>query len=253
MYRPRIIPCLLLENLGLVKTIRFKNPKYVGDPMNAIRIFNKKKADELIFLDITATRQKRSIDIEFIKKISEECAMPFTAGGGIKSMSEIEHVFASGAEKIVINSAATIDTSIIKEASQHFGRQSIIVGVDVKKNFWGRYGVYSNGGTKSTNKNLTDYIKTIEDKGAGELFINSIDQDGTYNGYDIDIIKKITDLVNIPVIACGGASGLNDIKTVVVRGNASAAAAGSLFVFHGEKRAVLINYPSKIEKIELFK
>ena len=252
MFRPRIIPCLLLKNLGLVKTIKFKKPTYIGDPMNAIRIYNKKKADELIFLDIQATNENRSLNIDLIKKIGEECMMPFAVGGGLKSMNDIESIFASGAEKIVINSAATLDTSIIEQAAAHFGRQSIIVGIDIKRKFWGGYGIFSNSGEKYVKRNLIEYIKEVEEKGAGELFINSIDRDGTYIGYDIDLIKSISNVVSVPVIACGGAGKMSDFKSAVIDGNASAVSAGSMFVFHGEKRAVLINYPNKQEKIDLF-
>ena len=253
MFRPRIIPCLLLKDLGLVKTVKFKNPTYIGDPMNAIRIFNKKKADELIFLDINATLQKRKLDIKLISQIGEECTMPFAVGGGIKSMKDIEPLFTAGAEKVVINSAVTNDPSIIKMASNHFGTQSIIVSIDLKKKLFGGYGIFSEGGKRLINTSITEYIKIIEDHGAGEIFINSIDKDGTYSGYDLDLIKMISSLVKIPVVACGGASSMKDFKTAIIEGNASAVAAGSMFVFHGKKRAVLINYPSKQQKIDLFK
>ncbi len=252
MYRPRIIPCLLLKNLGLVKTVKFKNPRYVGDPLNAIRIFNKKKADELIFLDITATRENRIIDIELIKKIGEECMMPFAVGGGIKTMNEIESIFRAGAEKVIINSYAVLDPNILKEASLHFGRQSIIAAIDVKKKIFGGYTIYTHGGKKSTGLNPIEFVKILEEQGAGEIFLNSIDRDGTYEGYDFELIKNISSLLNIPVIACGGAGKIEDFKTAWIEGNAFGAAAGSMFIFHGRKKAVLINYPSKNERIKLF-
>ena len=252
MFRPRVIPCLLLKNQGLVKTVKFKNSRYVGDPMNAIRIFNKKKADELIFLDIMATKENRIPDIELIKNIGEECRMPFSVGGGIKSMKDIESIFKAGAEKVVINSSAVINPKILKDASSHFGRQSIIFSIDVKKNIFGNYIIYTNSGKKSTGLNPFEFVKIAEENGAGEIFLNSIDRDGTYEGYDIELVKKITKQVSIPVIACGGAGTLDDLKTAWIEGNAFAVAAGSMFVFHGRKRAVLINYPSKNEKITLF-
>ena len=252
MYRPRIIPCLLLKNSGLVKTVKFKKPRYIGDPMNAIRIFNKKKADELIFLDIQATKEQRCINIDLVKEIGEECMMPFAVGGGIKSINDIEPLFKAGAEKIVINSALDNNPSLIKMASDHFGRQSITVSIDVKKKIFGNFSVYAKNGTKLINAKLDSILKKIEDYGAGEIFINSIDKDGTYSGYDINLIKAISNQVNIPVIACGGASGLNDLRAVCIDGGASAAAAGSIFVYHGRKRAVLINYPTKEQKIKIF-
>ena len=252
MFRPRIIPCLLLKDLGLVKTVKFKNPTYIGDPMNAIRIFNKKKADELIFLDINATLNKRKLDIKFISEIGEECTMPFAVGGGIDSMQDIEPLFNAGAEKIVINSTFAYKPNIIKIASEHYGRQSIIVSIDVKKTIFGNYVIYTIGGKNLIKTNLLDYIKMVEDYGAGEIFINSIDRDGTYSGYDINLIQTVSNSVGIPVIACGGASSMDDFRLAYNEGNASAVAAGSLFVYHGPKRAVLINYPSKSEKIKLF-
>ena len=253
MFRPRVIPCLLLKNQGLVKTVKFKNSRYVGDPMNAIRIFNKKKADELIFLDIMATKENRIPDIELIKNIGEECMMPFSVGGGIKSMKDIESIFTAGAEKVVINTCAVSNPTILKKASLHFGRQSIIAAIDVKKKTFGGYTIYTHGGKNSTGIDPIEYVKILEEYGAGEIFLNSIDRDGTYEGYNIELIKSITNLVNIPVIACGGAGTLDDLKRVWIEGNAFAAAAGSMFVFHGRKRAVLINYPSRSELLNLYK
>ena len=213
----------------------------------------KKKADELIFLDIMATKENRTPDIQLIKKIGEECMMPFSVGGGIKSMKNIESIFTAGAEKVVINSCAVSNPKILKEASSHFGRQSIIVSIDVKQKILGGYTIYTHGGKKSTGINPIEFVKIAEEYGAGEIFLNSIDRDGTYKGYDIGLIKNITNLVNIPVIACGGAGELNDFKRVWFECNAFAVAAGSMFVFHGRKRAVLINYPSRIKLLNLYK
>ncbi|MBA64829.1 MAG: imidazole glycerol phosphate synthase subunit HisF [Candidatus Marinimicrobia bacterium] len=253
MYRPRIIPCLLLKDLGLVKTIKFKHPSYIGDPMNAINIFNKKKADELIFLDIMATSENRSINSELVSRMGEECMMPFAVGGGIRSMKDIETLFKAGAEKVVINSEALLNPSLIETASKHYGSQSIVISIDVKKKIFGGYLIYGKRGKKATNYDLIDYLKIIENYGAGEVFINAIDKDGTYSGYDINLIKIVSNQVKIPVIACGGAGSIHDFKPAINEGRASAVAAGSIFVYHGAKRAVLINYPTSEEKIELFK
>ena len=247
MFRPRVIPCLLLRNLGLVKTIKFKNPRYIGDPINAVRIFNAKRTDELVFLDILATRENKVPPFELIEKIGDECFMPFTVGGGIRDMESIRRILNSGAEKVVVNSHAIRVPEFIEEVAGRFGSQSLIVSIDVKKRFTGRYEVYSHGGTKSTGLDPIEHAQHMESRGAGELLINSIDRDGSLEGYDIDLIKKISESVQIPTIACGGAGKLADLRAAVRDGGASAAAAGSLFVYHGKKHAVLINYPSKDE------
>jgi len=250
MFRPRVIPCLLLQNLGLVKTVKFKKPRYVGDPMNAVRIFNKKQADELIFLDINATKEKRIPSLELIQKIGEECFMPFAVGGGIRTIEDIRRILRAGAEKVVINSYAVTNPGFIKEASRVFGAQSIVVSVDVKKPLWGQYEVYTHGGSKSTGIGPVEFVKQVESYGAGEIFLNSIDRDGTMEGYDINLIRNVSDSVSVPVIACGGAGSLDDIRRALVDGNAFAASAGSFFVFHGRRRAVLINYPTREELIK---
>jgi cyclase len=228
----RIIPCLLLRNNGLVKTIKFKDSIYIGDPINAVRIYNEKEVDELIFLDIDATREKKEPPFGMIRNLAGECFMPFAYGGGIETLSQIEEIIKSGAEKIVIN--------------------TIVVSIDVKKRIIGGKTVHISGGRIDTGMNPLEYAKEMEDQGAGEIFINSIDRDGTMEGYDIELIKSISKAVNIPVIACGGAGNLEDLKLAVCKGGASAAAAGSLFVFHGKRRAVLITYPSYKEISELF-
>ncbi len=252
MFRPRIIPCLLLKDRGLVKTIKFKKPRYVGDPMNAVRIFNKKMADELIFLDIMATEQNRIPDLDLLKRIGEECTMPFAVGGGIKSMKDIESIFNIGAEKVVINSSAVKNPKLFQEAASYFGKQAVIASIDVKKNIFGNPIVYVEGGKKSTGINPTEFAKIAEENGAGEIFLNSIDRDGTYSGLDLKLINDVSSTLEIPVIACGGASKLDDLKIACTKGNAFAAAAGSLFVFHGKKHAVLINYPSREKLKNLF-
>lgn len=247
MFRPRVIPLLLLKNNGLVKTIKFKNSKYIGDPINAVRIFNAKETDELIFLDITATKEKRKISLELLAKIADEAFMPFSAGGGISSLDDIKKLINTGVEKVVINSYAIEHPEFIKLASDTFGSSTIIISIDVKKKMLGRYEVYSHSAAKSTGIDPFMYAEQCANYGAGEILINSIERDGIMEGYDIELIKKISNSVSIPVIACGGAGKLSDLSEAYYKGNASAVAAGSLFVFHGPRRAVLINYPSKEE------
>jgi cyclase len=248
----RIIPCLLLRNNGLVKTIRFKESTYLGDPINIIRIFNEKEVDEIIFLDIDATRTDKEPSYELIRNISSECFMPFSYGGGIKSIKQIEEIIKSGAEKIVINSNAYLQKNFISESVNQFGSSTIVVSIDIKKDYLRGYKVYIKGGSQNTGINPVDYAKRIEDEGAGEILVNSIDRDGVMEGYDIELIKSITQSVRIPVIACGGAGKLDDFRSAVKDGGASAAAAGSFFVFHGKRRAVLITYPSYSEISNLF-
>lgn len=247
----RIIPCLLLRDNGLVKTIKFKNSTYIGDPINAVKIFNEKEVDELVFLDIDATIEKKEPPYELIQDIATECFMPFCYGGGVKTVDQIRRLLASGAEKVSINSEAFYNPDFIKEAAQIFGSSTIVVSVDYKKNLFGKTFVYVNGGRKSTKIDPVSYAKKMEELGAGELMINAIDRDGVMNGYDVEMIRKITDAVSIPVIICGGAGHLNDFKKAFQEGNASAAAAGSLFVFQGKKRGVLISYPASEDVKEI--
>jgi imidazole glycerol-phosphate synthase subunit HisF len=260
MFRPRIIPCLLLKEKGLVKTIRFREPRYIGDPINAVRIFNEKDADELVFLDIMASRgsgipgslRSAPIAFELIAKISRECMMPLSYGGGITTTEEIKKLFGIGVEKVIINTQATENPEFIREASEIFGNQSIIVSIDAKKNPQGKYEVFIRGGTKATGKDPVQFAKDMVAMGAGELMINSIDQDGMMTGYDIGLVKLVADAVSVPVIACGGAGKIEDFFDAYENGHASAMAAGSLFIFHGRKRAVLINYPTRGELETLF-
>jgi cyclase len=248
----RIIPCLLLRNSGLVKTVRFRDSTYIGDPINTIKIFNEKEVDEIIFLDIDATKTNKEPSYELIRNISSECFMPFSYGGGIKSLYHIEQVIKAGAEKIVINSQAFLQKGFILDAVNHFGSSTIVVSVDIKKDFLKGYKVYIKGGSQNTGMNPLDYVKELENEGAGEILINSIDRDGSMEGYDIELIKSITQSVRIPVIACGGAAKMDDFRSAIKDGGASAAAAGSFFVFHGKRRAVLITYPSYSEISDLF-
>ncbi|MCU0472649.1 MAG: AglZ/HisF2 family acetamidino modification protein [Bacteroidales bacterium] len=248
----RVIPCLLLRNNGLVKTIRFKESVYIGDPINAVRIFNEKEVDELVFLDIDATRNRKDPSFGLIRNIATECFMPFSYGGGIESLQQIEEIIKSGAEKIIINTQAFLKQNFISEAVARFGSSTIVVSMDVKKKFIEGYLVYVNGGRQNTGIKPVDYARQMEDQGAGEIFITSIDRDGMMEGYDLELIKSVTEAVTVPVIACGGAGNLNDLGLAVKEGGASAVAAGSLFVFQGKRRAVLITYPSYNEISNIF-
>ncbi|HPG38224.1 MAG TPA: AglZ/HisF2 family acetamidino modification protein [bacterium] len=253
MFRPRVIPCLLLKNSGLVKSIQFKNHRYIGDPINAVKLFNDHKADELVFLDITATNEKKHIPLDLVQKLGEECNMPFTVGGGIQSIEEIKAILSAGAEKVCINTQAIKNPDFIRQAADTFGSSTIVVSIDVKKNMWGKYEIYSNSGTKKTGLEPLAFALNMEKMGAGEILINSIDLDGTMSGYDLNIIYKICKNLSVPVIACGGAGKLADLRDANKIGKASAVAAGSLFVYHGPRKAVLISFPSRQELIELFK
>jgi len=252
MFRPRIIPCLLLKEKGLVKTVKFRIPTYVGDPINAIKIFNEKYVDELIFLDIEATVKGYTPQFEIIEKIAKECFMPVCYGGGIKNIETIKKILNIGIEKVSISSQAVSDPDFVKAASLEFGSQSIVVTIDVKKSYLNKYEIVTHNATRYTGLDPVKFASQMEEKGAGELLINSVDRDGMMGGYDIDLISKITNKVNIPVIASSGAGKLDDMRDVILKAKASSAAAGSLFVFYGKLRAVLINYPEQKELEALF-
>ena len=247
----RVMPCLLLKGLGLVKTIKFKEHNYIGDPINAVHIFNKKEVDELIFLDITASKEGRKPPLELIMKIADECFMPFAIGGGINSLKDMKTLLKAGAEKVIVNTAAYEKPDFIKEASETFGSQSLVVSIDVKKNFFGKYDCYVKNGTKKIQKNPVEFAKEVQKLGCGEILLNSIDNDGVMSGYDLDLIKQVSKAVNVPVITCGGAGRLEHFKEAVNSG-ASALAAGSMFVYHGPRKAVLINFPDRKELDNLF-
>jgi cyclase len=247
MLKPRVIPVLLLRNQGLVKTIKFDKHVYVGDPINAIKIFNEKEVDELIFLDIDASKNGISPNYSMISQIATECFMPVCYGGGIKDIETIRKVLKLGIEKIAINSSALISLEFVKNAVDTFGSSTIVVSIDVKKSLLGKHQIFDHKNKKTLNTDLFEYINEIEQCGVGELLINSVDKDGTMTGYDISLIEKITKNVKIPVIACGGASSFSDFKTVINIAKASAVGAGSIFVFHGKHKAVLITYPNAEE------
>jgi cyclase len=252
MFRPRVIPCLLLKNQGLVKTLRFKNPKYLGDPINIVKIFNDKEVDELVFLDIAATVEGREPPYALLEDIASEAFMPLGYGGGIRTLDQIRTILGLGVEKAVINTSAFENPGLVSEAAGIVGSQSVVVSIDVKKGFWGRYEVCTRGGRKSTGLDPVAFAGEMERLGAGELVVNSIDRDGTMKGYDLDLIRAVTDRVNIPVVACGGAGSVADLARAVKEGRASAAGAGSMFVFHGPHRAVLISYPRDEELKKAF-
>lgn len=243
MLFPRIIPCLLLKGAGLVKTVQFKDPKYVGDPRNAVRIFNEKEVDELVVLDIMATREKRPPQFQLIEEIVSEAFMPVAYGGGICNVEQAARLVALGVEKVVVNSCAVERPELIRELAQQLGSQSTVVSIDVRKRWFGGYETYTHGGRKRTELKPVEHARKMEELGAGELFLNSIDRDGTMSGFDLGLIREVVEAVSIPVIACGGAGSIEDLGKAINEGKASAAAAGSLFVFHGKYRAVLISYP----------
>lgn len=247
MFRPRIIPVLLLSNKGLVKSIKFKNHRYIGDPINAVKIFNDLKADELVFLDILASKENRTISLEFIKNVGEEANMPFAVGGGITTLDQIQSIIAAGAEKVVINTKAAIEPDFIRSASETFGSSTIVVCIDVKIKWLGKEQTWISGGTKATGIDAVVFAQLMEKKGAGEIIIQSIERDGTMNGYDIPLIKKISQAVKIPVVALGGAGNIDHLKLAYKEGYANGLAAGSMFVYHGARNGILINYPEKME------
>lgn len=252
MLATRVIPCLLLQDRGLVKTIKFKNAKYVGDAINAVKILNDKAVDELIFLDITASKKEKEPNYSLIQELSSECFMPFAYGGGISTLDQIWKILQMGVEKVVLNHSILSIRGFLKEAVKQYASSTIIVSIDVKKDLFGRYRVYNHVRQRTTEKDPFEYAKQIEEEGAGEIFINNVDFDGTYKGYDLALLRGVSDLVRIPVIACGGASGLADFRAAVVQGGASAVAAGSFFVFQMPHRAVLISYPSPESLKHLF-
>lgn len=248
MNRPRVIPTLLIQDGNLVKTKRFSSPQYLGDPINAIRIFNEKCVDELCILDITASKNNKEPDYELLKNMASEAFMPLSYGGGITSVDQIKKLFRMGYEKAVINSVAYSDTELVRNASSYFGKQSIVCAIDYRKGITG-YHCYTHNGTKKTGLAPHKWAQVLVDAGAGELLIYAIDRDGMREGYDLKTVELISGSVSVPVIACGGAGSLSDIKSVLDSG-ADAVAAGSLFVFFGKKQAVLINYPEEKEFVE---
>lgn len=247
----RVIPCLLLLDEGLVKTRRFGSPRYVGDPINAIRIFNEKYVDELILLDIAASRTGAEPEFELIARVAGECFMPLCYGGGIRNMDQARRLIACGVEKLAINSTAIDRPQLITELSNELGASSVVAAIDVKRDWFGRERVYHPGRRQLTKLDPVEHARNLAAAGAGEIFLNSVDRDGEFSGYDTALIARVTAAVNVPVVASGGAATLSDMRSAIQAG-ASAAAAGSMFVFYGPHRAVLINYPDYASVRELF-
>lgn len=249
MLRARIIPCLLFHKGGLVKTTRFGDPKYVGDPLNAVRIFNEKQVDELIFLDIDAAVSRSEPDYGLIASLAAECRMPLCYGGGVKTVEQIERIVALGVEKVSLGSSAAYESNLIAQAARRVGSQSIVAVMDVKKHgLLGRYEVFTHNGTKRVGQSPVEMACQLAALGAGEILLNSIDRDGTMKGYDLALIDSVRSAIRLPMTVLGGAGSLDDMRALVDRYGAIGAAAGSLFVFKGKYRAVLIQYPQPAEK-----
>ena len=256
MLKSRIIPCLLVHKKGLVKTVGFKDAKYVGDPINAVKIFNEKEVDELIVLDIDATVENKLPDYEMIRNLATECRMPFCYGGGITTVEQAKKIIELGAEKIAISSAAIYDPTLIKKIGDAIGVQSVVVIIDVKKRgmlMGGGYDIYTNNGKIKAKFKLNEFLEELNQIGVGEIVVNSIDNDGTMKGYDDVLISLFREKTSFPITALGGAGHLDDIKMLISKYKIIGAAAGSLFVFKGKYKAVLINYPNREEKLRLFK
>lgn len=247
MIQKRIIPCLLLHKGGLYKTVKFKKPNYIGDPINAIRIFNEKEVDELIFLDIDATTLSKEPNYKLIEDIASECFMPLCYGGGVKNIEQMKRIYSLGVEKISLSSSAVYNPSLIKEASNIFGSQSVVVTVDVKKDFFGKKKVFTHNGKKNSKLNVLDFLIKLRDYGVGEIVINSVDKEGVMGGFDYELLSEARKVMKIPLIALGGAGSLDDIGKVFRETNINAVAAGSVFVYKGALKGVLVNYPNQKE------
>lgn len=243
----RVIPCLQVDQRRLVKTVRYRDPKYVGDLINSLRIFNEKEVDEIAVIDISATRSGRGPDFEMINEMASECFMPLAYGGGITSTEEIEKIIKLGVEKVILGTAAFENPNLIRTAANSVGSQSVVVSVDVKKPWLRDYGIFTRSGTKRVDVDLITAIDRVVEAGAGEILLNAIDRDGTLQGYDHALIKSVTDRASIPVIAAGGASGPRDLAQAFRQSGAAATAAGALFIYRGPHRAVLLSYPSPSE------
>jgi cyclase len=253
MLFPRLIPCLLIHKGALYKTTCFENPKYVGDPLNAARLYNDKEVDELIVIDIDASRFNSEINYNLISNLSKECRMPLCYGGGVKSVEQFEKIISLGVEKVAVSSAAIQNPSLIAEASQRVGKQSVVAVIDVKKNnLHTKYDVTYMNGLKISNLNCKEWIIKLQELGAGEIIINSVDNDGKMKGYDFEFIDSVYQFIKTPLTVLGGAGSLDHIRELYIRYNSIGAAAGSLFVFKGKFRAVLINYPNREAKANLF-
>jgi len=254
LLRPRITPCLLVHQGGLVKTVRFADAKYVGDPVNAVKIFNEKEADELIVVDIDAKVENREPNFRLIAQIAVECRMPFCYGGGIKTVEHAKRIIGLGVEKIAISSAAIENPDLAASIAREIGSQSVVVVLDVKRRRWGGgYEVWTHNGTRNTKQAPLDLVARAEELGAGEIVINSIDEDGRMTGYDLDLAHSVRKATRLPMTVLGGAGSLDHIQQQIARCGVVGAAAGSLFVFKGPYKAVLINYPTPAQKEALMR
>jgi cyclase len=252
MLHARVIPCLLMRNSGLVKTVRFKDARYIGDPINAVRIFNEKEVDELVFLDIGSANTRSAPNFELLADIASEAFMPFAYGGGIASIEHIRRLYGLGVEKVVLNTAAAAQPQLVSEAAALAGSSGVVVSIDVRRNWMGKYSVCVASGAHDLKREPAAYAREMERLGAGEILLNAIDRDGTMDGYDLELVRQVCEAVSIPVVAAGGAGSLHHFREAADAG-ASALAAGSLFVFHGKHNAVLITYPEYEELESLFK
>lgn len=245
--KTRVIPVLLLRNGGLYKTVKFRDPRYIGDPINSVRIFNEKEVDELAFIDISATPGRSEPDFEMIEQIAGEAFMPMAYGGGISSFEQVQRILSLGFEKVIFNAATFDQPDVLSKTARIYGSQAVVACLDVRKTLLGRHELCSHSASKKRPGTVIDHLKRVESLGAGEVLVNSVDRDGTMQGYDIGLMKIVSDNCRIPVIACGGAGTLEHLEAAVVQGGASAVAAGSMFVYKGVHRAVLINYPERAE------
>ncbi|WP_106793792.1 AglZ/HisF2 family acetamidino modification protein [Aquimarina sp. Aq78] len=245
MLLTRVIPCLLLKDDSLVKTVNFKKPSYIGDPVNTARIFNELEVDELTVLDITATNKNKQPDFKILSELANECFMPLAYGGGIRDFDSAKKLFEIGIEKVIINSYAFENPKFITQLAKHFGNQAVVVSIDVKKNKFGKYKVYSNSGKKKQKIDVVDWAKNLEELGAGEIILTAIHQEGTWKGFDTNLIERVSNAVDIPVIANGGASSIDDIKKAVNEGHASAVCLGSMVVYQNKGMGVLVNFPDR--------
>lgn len=251
MLKTRVIPALLLREDALVKTVKFNNPSYIGDPINTVRIFNELEVDELVFLDITASNDARQPNLKILAEIANECFMPLGYGGGLNNFETVQAIFQIGFEKVVLNSVMHENKNFVTKIAEHYGNQAVVASIDVKKNLFGKYEVWSHAGKKNTKKNPVEWAQELQEPGAGEILLTSIDKEGTWSGFDTALVKRVTDSLSIPVIAHGGAGNLDHIKDVVHNSKASALALGSMVVFQQKGMGVLVNFPDhkKLEAV----
>jgi cyclase len=249
---PRVIPCLLIDEEGMVKTVRFKDPDYLGDPINIINLFNRFEVDEIALLDIRATTEGRRPPFELVGQLASECWVPLTYGGGVRTVEDARALFRCGVEKVVVGTAASGDPGLVTSIGDQYGAQAVVVAVDVKRSWRGKYDVVVESGTRSTRTDPVQYAQRAVAIGAGEILLTSVDRDGTMDGYDLDLVEQVTSAVDVPVVACGGAGSRADLPSPVRRGGASASAAGSIFVYQGRERGVLVNFPERSQLEQLF-